>query len=73
MSLNLEQIRAVFNEDKNEIIGKFGGTGAGIGKSDDQYIIVVYTDDTGKKDESTLAWKNIPVQIKYVGKIKAQT
>ena len=73
MSLDLEQVRAIFSQDKKEIIEKFGGTGAGIGKSGDRYVIVVYSDNTDKKNEGSLIWKNIPVQIKYVGEIKLQT
>jgi len=72
MSLDLENIRAVFRQDKSEIIKEYGGTGAGIGKGGDEYIIVVYTDDANKKSDKSLFWKNIPVQIKYVGQIRIQ-
>ena len=71
MPLDLETIKTIFHQDKNEIIKEYGGTGAGIGKVNDEYIIVVYTDDDKKKSNRTF-WKSIPVQIKYVGKIMAQ-
>lgn len=72
MPLDLENIRAVFRQDKSEIIKEYGGTGAGIGKRDDEYIIVVYTDDANKKRDKPLFWKNIPVRIEYVGQIRLQ-
>lgn len=72
MSLDLENIRTIFHQDKNEIIKKYGGTGAGIGKRNNEYIIVIYVDDEKQKSNETLFWKNVPIQLKYVGKIRIQ-
>jgi hypothetical protein len=72
MPLDLENIRTIFHQDKNEIIKEYGGTGAGIGKKNNEYCIVVYVDDDKKKSDKTLFWKNIPVRIEYVGKIIIQ-
>lgn len=72
MSLDLENIRAIFSRDKREIVKKYGGTGTGIGKSGDDYIIVIYTDDPKKKTDEPLFWENIPVKIEYTGKFTIQ-
>lgn len=70
MKNNLEEIKNIFHLDKDEIIQKYSATGAGIGKEEGNYIIVVYTNNKSKASENSLAWKDIPLKIKYVGDIK---
>ena len=70
MKNNLEEVRNIFQQDKDEIIKKYSASGAGIGKEGKNYIIVVYTNNQLEKSDSELHWKNIPLQIKYIGNTK---
>lgn len=71
MKTSLEEIKNVFYLDKDEIIKKYSATGAGIGKENDNYIIVVYTNDRSQTSGNNLEWKDIPLRMKYIGDVKA--
>lgn len=67
---DLSRIKKIFAEDKNTIIEKYKGIGAGIGKRENTYVIIVYIDDADVKLLTDLNWKNIPLHMEFTGKIK---
>jgi len=69
MNNNLSDIKKVFEEDKNEIIARYKGIGAGIGMRDEHYAIVIYTDDPQAILAGDASWKEIPLVMEYTGKI----
>ncbi|MDO5972019.1 hypothetical protein Q4Q35_19640 [Flavivirga aquimarina] len=73
MNHPLEDIRAVFKQDKALIIEKYNATGAGIGKDGTQYVIVVYLENKLKPNEKVISnWKGIPIKLEFIGTIKPQ-
>tara|TARA_B110000902_G_scaffold267078_1_gene358028 strand:+ start:13318 stop:13632 length:315 start_codon:yes stop_codon:yes gene_type:complete len=71
MSNSLEDIRAVFKQDKTLIIEKYNATGAGIGKDGKHYVIVVYLKKRVSANETILLfWKGIPIKLEFIGEIK---
>jgi len=66
---SLAHIRAVFKEDKHDIIAQYNASGAGIGKDGEQYVIVVYLKEK-PKTKGSLTWKGIPLKLEYTGDIK---
>ncbi|KQS27060.1 hypothetical protein [Dyadobacter sp. Leaf189] len=70
MSNSLEHVKEVFHQDKQEIIGKYNATGAGIGKEGEEYVIVVYLRGPGR-EEKTEQWKTVKLKLKYTGEMKA--
>lgn len=71
MRKSLEDVKEVFNRDKQEIIMKYRATGAGIGKDGEEYVIVVYLPEP-VKEEKAEKWKAVPLKLKYVGPITIQ-
>jgi hypothetical protein len=73
MGNSLEAIRAIFKRDKTLIIDTYNATGAGIGKDEKQYVIVVYLKKELKVGEKTTSnWKGIPVKLEFIREIKLQ-
>lgn len=72
MKRNLDEVKSVFEQDKNEIIKKYNGSGGGIGKEGNNYVIVIYSDHPSTFSDSNLYWKDIPVRVKFTGPIKLQ-
>jgi hypothetical protein len=73
MDNSLKEVRSIFHHDKNEIIKKYSATGAGIGKKGVEYVIVIYLDKkVNLENKEKKHWKNIPIELKYIGKIKIQ-
>ncbi len=68
MTGDLDHIKKIFQEDKQEIIKKYNGIGAGIGMRNNVYTIIVYIDDPNVKLLTDLFWKNIPLRMEYTGK-----
>ena len=71
MNLSLEEIRAIFKEDKAALIKKYDAEGAGIGKDGDIYVIVVYP-ARKKANLKSEKWKGIPVKIEVTGTFRKQ-
>jgi len=65
---NLPDIKKIFEQDKNEIIAKYKGIGAGIGMRNQHYAIIIYTDDPKATLADDAKWKEIPLVLEYTGK-----
>jgi hypothetical protein len=72
MEHSLKEVRKIFHQDKNEILRKYSSTGAGIGKEQGNYVIVVYIDLKSKLPKGDLYWKKIPLKFEHVDEIKLQ-
>jgi hypothetical protein len=71
MDNNLENVKLLFHQDKDEIIKTYSATGAGIGKDDERYVIVVYINRYMEPGPQKY-WKTIPLKFKYIGEILLQ-
>lgn len=72
MNHSLEEVKTIFQEDKQEILSQYSSKGGGIGKDEGTYIIIVYVDEPSKEAIKHEFWKNIPIRFKYVDEIKLQ-
>lgn len=72
MKQNMEEIRNVFRQDKAEIILKYNASGAGIGKRDEVYVIVVYVNPKTLSKPQDTHWKCIPLVFENIGEVRAQ-
>lgn len=72
MTHSLEEVRTIFNQDKQEIIDIYQSNGAGIGKDSGRYVIVVYVSDNSPGDSIQKFWKGIPLKFEDIGEVKAQ-
>ena len=70
--MELEQVRHIFKEDKKDIIKQFSAEGAGIGKDNDNYVIVVYLKEKIPNDSKLKYWKQVPLKYEITGPIKIQ-
>lgn len=68
---SLESVRKVFQKDKKEIIQKYKASGAGIGKQEDDYVIVVHNSKIPAKERED-HWKTIPLKFEDIGEIRLQ-
>lgn len=69
----LEDVRRVLKHDKNKIIQKYSAEGVGIGKVNDEFVIVVYMDKAYESNDSAEHyWCDIPLKFEYGGKIMPQ-
>lgn len=69
-NLSLEEVRAIFSKDKNLIIKQYQAQGAGIGKTEDKFVIRIYVNEL-KEDHLNLSWKGIPLKFIKDSTIKA--
>jgi hypothetical protein len=71
--MNIDEVKAIYHQDKDEIIHKYQSTGAGIGMEGAAYVITVYLPEqranVGTVGES---WKGVPIRFRVIGQVSAQ-
>ena len=71
--MNLDDVKIIFHRDKREIISKYRGTGAGIGKEGGEYVITVYlTLEIPMLKLAQESWMGVSLRFRVIGEVKKQ-
>jgi len=70
---NLEEVRALFQARKAELIAQYHAEGAGIGKGPGgEYEIVVYLADEKARPAQSATLEGVPIRFEVTGKFQPQ-
>lgn len=72
---NLDEVRQVFARTKEELMGRYGAHGAGIGKtaSGDAYTIVLYLERNEQLPSGQAEIEGVPLRFEVTGPIRLHT
>jgi hypothetical protein len=67
---HLDGVRQVFERRKGEILATYNAVGAGIGKEEDSYTIVVYLATAKDRPEEPASVEGVPLRFVVTGPIR---